>query len=111
MALLEIIKKNITIIFKCKGSYMLQKENIAYFAYGFKTEKIMYEELFWQQNMLLKLTKFFFDCLLPEIVDPRYPGKPIKNPDYIIQAQKKKKCVCNIIYQPLTINYKLLENI
>lgn len=31
-------KKNIIIIFKFKGNYMLQKENIAYFAYGPKKD-------------------------------------------------------------------------
>lgn len=39
-----------------------------------------------------KLIKFYFDCLLPELIDPRIPRSlPIRNPEYIIQAQKIKE--------------------
>ncbi|KAF0729226.1 YqaJ domain-containing protein [Aphis craccivora] len=49
---------------------------------------------FWEEQMFPKLQTFFYGCLLPEIVDPRYPGRPIRNPQYIIDAQSstaKKK--------------------
>ena len=37
------------------------------------------------------LTKFYFDCSLPKIIDPRYPrNEAIRNPLYILEAQKQK---------------------
>lgn len=107
------IKKNATIgdykkkhnyHFQVQGQLHITKRKYCIFCVwtkkGFRTENIVYDELFWQQNMLPKLTKFYFDCLLPEIVDPRHPGRPIRNPDYIIQAQKKKNAstISSIVY-------------
>lgn len=38
-----------------------------------------------------KLKDFYMDCILPELVDPRYPRKiPIRNPQYITEAVRKK---------------------
>lgn len=44
---------------------------------GVKTETIIFNNQFWDEQMFPKLQKLFDDCLLPEIVDPRYPGRPI----------------------------------
>lgn len=39
-----------------------------------------------------KLIDFFHCCLLPELVDPRYPrSMSIRDPEYIIEAQKKRE--------------------
>jgi hypothetical protein len=54
-------------------------------------EKIFFNQQFWEQEMLPKLKLFFYDCLLPEIVDPRHPAGKIRNPQYIIDAQNEKK--------------------
>ncbi|KAJ8685040.1 hypothetical protein QAD02_020833 [Eretmocerus hayati] len=44
---------------------------------------------FWNQNMAEPLRKFYFDCLLPEIIDSRYNrSMPLREPDYVIEAQK-----------------------
>ncbi|KAL4127211.1 hypothetical protein QTP88_011402 [Uroleucon formosanum] len=57
---------------------------------GLKTEKLFKDEIFWNEKMLPKLSQFYYNCLLPELIDPRYPrNMPIRNPDYIIEAQKK----------------------
>lgn len=58
---------------------------------GIKTEKIFFDQQFWEKEMFPKLNLFFFDFLLPEIVDPRHPAGPIRNPQYIINAQNEKK--------------------
>lgn len=39
-----------------------------------------------------KFKNFYFDCLLPEIIDPHYPrNMPVRNPEHIIEAQKQRK--------------------
>ncbi|KAL4084689.1 hypothetical protein QTP88_027614 [Uroleucon formosanum] len=95
-------KKKHNYHFQVQGQLHVTKRKYCIFCVwtkkGLKSEKIMYDELFWQQNMLQKLTNFFFDCLLPEIIDPRHPGRPIRNPDYIIQAQKKKMPLPNVVH-------------
>lgn len=38
---------------------------------GLKSEIIRKDDEFWETKMKSKLNKFFMNCLLPEIVDPR----------------------------------------
>ena len=39
-----------------------------------------------------KLSRFYFDSLLPEIIDPRTPRyMDIREPPYVIEAQEKLK--------------------
>jgi len=48
------------------------------------------DEIFWNEKMLPKLSQFYYNFLLPELIDPRYSkNMSIRNPDYIIEAQKK----------------------
>ena len=53
---------------------------------------------FWENKMLPLLTRFYYDCMLPEILDSRHNRHmPIRNPKYIIDAQEKaskKKVSC-----------------
>lgn len=59
---------------------------------GIKTEIIEKDDEFWDKEMKEKLNAFYFDCLLPEIVDPRYTrSMPIRDPSYILEAIKKKE--------------------
>lgn len=59
---------------------------------GIKTEKIEREPVFWKNNMEEKLINFYFECLLPGIINPRYTRSlPIRNPDSIMEAIEKKK--------------------
>lgn len=47
------------------------------------------DETFWRTKMVPSLTKFFMDCMLPEMIDSRRArGLPLRDPDYIIEAQK-----------------------
>lgn len=40
--------------------------------------------------MLPYLTRFYYDCMLPEILDSRHNRHmPIRNPRYIIEAQQE----------------------
>jgi len=57
-----------------------------------KYETIERDDNFWKTKMFPKLEKFFFNCLLPELVDPRHPrSMPIRNPSYILEAKANKK--------------------
>ncbi|XP_054285453.1 uncharacterized protein LOC129001999 [Macrosteles quadrilineatus] len=58
---------------------------------GLKTEKIKRDDEFWN-SMIIKLERFYMNCVVPEIVDPRHRrSMPIRNPMYIIEAQDKAK--------------------
>ena len=58
---------------------------------GIKIMKIFRNEAF-IQNMIYKACDFYFDCLVPEIVDSRRKRRmPIRDPPYIIQAQLEAK--------------------
>lgn len=50
------------------------------------------EDAFWDTQMLPKLKQFYMECVLPEIVDSRQSrSMPIREPDYIVEAQNRKK--------------------
>lgn len=36
-----------------------------------KVVKIYKDEQFWKEKMIPRLTKFYYMCVLPEIIDPR----------------------------------------
>ncbi|XP_063232518.1 uncharacterized protein LOC134536644 [Bacillus rossius redtenbacheri] len=49
------------------------------------------DETFWKKDMLPKLERFYFNCVLPEIVDPRnVRGLKCRDPEYIEEAKSKK---------------------
>lgn len=54
-------------------------------------ERIFRDDNFWTEHMENKLIKFYEQCILPEIIDPRRERRmPIRDPDYIIEAKKRK---------------------
>lgn len=58
---------------------------------GLKVEEICKDDHFWQTNMVEKLKRFYENCLLPELIDPRKErNMPIKDPQYIIEAQQER---------------------
>ncbi|KAH9631460.1 hypothetical protein HF086_004621 [Spodoptera exigua] len=63
-----------------------------------ETEIIKKDDAFWKKDMEPKLLKFYYDCLLPELVDPRHTrNKPIRDPDYVIVHNNKNSVpdTCN----------------
>jgi len=59
---------------------------------GIKYETIERDDIFWDTKMFPKLQKFFYNCLLPELIDPRHSrSMPIRNPLYILEAKLNKK--------------------
>ncbi|XP_063217698.1 uncharacterized protein LOC134540509 [Bacillus rossius redtenbacheri] len=58
---------------------------------GISIERIVRDDCFWLEKMESKLLRFFNNCLLPELADPCRPrGQPIREPEYIIQAQESR---------------------
>lgn len=62
---------------------------------GLKMERIERDDGFWSNNMEEKLKDFYFSCLLPELIDPRYTRtmaiREPKNILHAIEEYKKKK--------------------
>lgn len=57
-----------------------------------RTELITKDDKFWDEYMEPKLLSFYFDCLLPELVDPRYTRNlPIRDPDYVLAKKFSKE--------------------
>ncbi|XP_072750547.1 uncharacterized protein [Anoplolepis gracilipes] len=55
-----------------------------------KTVVVNRDNDFWENKMLPFLTRFYYDCMLPEILDSHHNRHmPIRNPQYIIDAQEK----------------------
>lgn len=55
------------------------------------------------------MLKFYYDCLLPELVDPRRTrNKPIRDPDYVIVRNNTKSVpdTCNEQVEKATISGK-----
>lgn len=49
----------------------------------------MRDDGFWQPQMEPKLTAFYLDCLLLELVDGRYKrNMDIREPDYVLKAKE-----------------------
>jgi len=48
------------------------------------------DNAFWKYEMLPLLTRFYYQCMLPEIVDSRHNRHmPIRDPSYIIEAKQE----------------------
>lgn len=57
---------------------------------GVKIERVERDDDFWENMMVEKLERFYMQCVLPEIIDPRHRrSMPIRNPEYILKARKK----------------------
>lgn len=88
-----ILNKKHIYFYQVQGQLHISKRDYCLFVLwtpkGTKIERIDKDDSFWETNMKEKLIKFYFDCLLPELIDPRFPRSlPIRNPQYIIDAQK-----------------------
>lgn len=56
------------------------------------TEIIFKDDSFWANEMMEKLCTFYTECLLPELVDPRFPrNQKIRDPQFIQDAIDEKQ--------------------
>nr|XP_022911115.1 uncharacterized protein LOC111422121 [Onthophagus taurus] len=57
-----------------------------------KVAYIRRDKQFWRTNMEIKLLRFYKECMLPELVDPRHTRHlPIREPNFIKAAQINRK--------------------
>lgn len=90
------LKKNHKWFYQIQGQLNICQKDYCVFAVwtrkGLKHEIIKRDAHIWTNIMLPKLEQFFFNCYVPELVDPRYiRNMPIRNPDYILKAQEQKR--------------------
>jgi len=88
------LKKNHNYYYQIQGQLHIASRSVCYFMVwsprGSHMEVIEYDADFWEDLEEI-LENFYRNCLLPEIVDPRAPrGLPLREPEYIIQAQSLK---------------------
>lgn len=94
----EINKKH-NFFYQIQGQLQVTKRQTCIFAlwtpHGLKSVNVERDTYFWRNEMFPKLKKFYMNCILPELIDPRQcRSMPIRNPLYILEAQeasKKKK--------------------
>lgn len=61
---------------------------------GVEILEIQRDKDFWKEEMEPYLTKFYVDCILPELVDPRHTrSMPIRDPEWITRPQAKATTV------------------
>jgi hypothetical protein len=90
------VNKKHSYYYQVQGQLRVTKRQYCLFALwtpqGMKIERIERDDGFWKDNMEEKLHSFYHNCLLPEIIDPRHTrSMPIRNPDYITEAQKQRE--------------------
>ena len=88
------VNKNHDFYFQIQGQLHITQRKFCLFVLwtprGLLDEYIERDDKFWKEMMQPKLTAFYMDCLLPELIDSRYRRcMPIRNPMYIIEAQEK----------------------
>jgi len=85
------VNKNHDYFYQIQGQLHITKRSYCKFVVwtpkGMKIETIKRDDSFWADKMEDKLVRFYNDCILPEIVDPRRSrNMPIRNPPYIEEA-------------------------
>ncbi|XP_050306168.1 uncharacterized protein LOC126743213 isoform X2 [Anthonomus grandis grandis] len=79
------LKQNHDYFYQIQGQLHITKRDFCYFILwtpmGMLVEQIWRQDSFWNDKMIGKLKSFYYNCLLPEIIDPRYSrGLEIRNP-------------------------------
>lgn len=93
-----VINKNHNWYFQIQGQVHITKRNVCMLGIWFgatvpmKVYIIEKDDKFWEEKMEMKLVRFYYDCLLPELVDPRQSrSMPIRDAPSIIEAMKERK--------------------
>lgn len=90
------VNKNHDYYYQIQGQLHIAKRSFCIFAVfspkGIVIERILKDHQFWETKMEERLKKFYINCLLPELIDPRHPRSlPIREPNYIVLAQEEKE--------------------
>jgi hypothetical protein len=88
------INQNHKFFYQIQGQLNITQRQYCKFAVwtpkSMKIVHVVVDNAFWKTKMLPFLTRFYYECMLPEIVDSRYNRHmPIRNPKYIIEAKEE----------------------
>ena len=88
------INRNHKFFYQIQGQLNITQRQYCKFAVwtpkSMKIVHVVKDNAFWETKMLPFLTRFYYECMLPEIVDSRYNRHmPIRNPKYIIEAKEE----------------------
>ncbi|KYN27414.1 hypothetical protein ALC57_03197 [Trachymyrmex cornetzi] len=89
----NVLNQNHRFFYQIQGQLNITQRDFCIFAVwtprSMKTVRVNRDNDFWRNKMWPFLTRFYFDCMLPEILDSRYVRHmPIREPKYIIEAKK-----------------------
>ncbi|XP_063226423.1 uncharacterized protein LOC134533104 [Bacillus rossius redtenbacheri] len=91
------LKKTHSYFYQVQGQLHISEREYCIFGVWTSVEKEMAifrierDDNFWKQEMEPHLTKFYYNCILPELVDPRHTrSMEIRDPPYIIDAIEKR---------------------
>lgn len=90
----EKMNRNHRFFYQIQGQLNITQQDYCIFAmWTPKSLKIIYvnkDNVFWNNQILPFLTRFYYDFMLPEILDSRHNRHTtIRNPRYIIEAQQE----------------------
>lgn len=79
--------------YRVQGQLHVTQREYCYFAVwtplGIKYVKVLRDDEFWTNRMEPYLSRFYENCLLPEIIDSRHNrNMPIREPGYILEARR-----------------------
>lgn len=94
------LKRNHNYYYQVQGQMVITRRTFCYFVIwsqkGMLVEKISRDDHFWETKMIIHLKIFYFNCLMPELVDPRLPrGLPIRDPD----RNELRKSIAELLQQ------------
>jgi hypothetical protein len=90
------LKRDHAYFFQIQGQLNITRRQfcdlVLFTDHDMETVSIKREEVFWQDKMVPLLRRFYLNCVLPEIVDPRETrNMRVRDPDYILEAQATAK--------------------
>ncbi|XP_063216740.1 uncharacterized protein LOC134527744 isoform X1 [Bacillus rossius redtenbacheri] len=92
------LKTNHDYYYQVQGQLHITNRKFALFAIWtskdipIKVVTVQKDDQFWKEKMEKQLTRFYFDCMVPELVDPRSTrNMEIRDPEYIRHIPCKKK--------------------
>jgi len=95
------INRNHRFFYQIQGQLNITRREYCIFAIwtpkSIKITHVNKDNAFWKNQMLPVLLRFYYECMLPEILDNRHNRHmPIRNPKYIVEAKKEAAKKSNI---------------
>ncbi|XP_067203566.1 uncharacterized protein [Linepithema humile] len=95
---IDKMNRNHRFFYQVQGQLNITQRNYCIFVIwtpkSLKTVRVNRDNVFWEKEMVPILTRFYYECILPEILDSRHNRHmPIRNPQYIVDAQEKASII------------------